>query len=205
MKSPVIILGMPRSGTSLLARYLHEVMGVSMGADFIPADDANPGGYYEDIEIVGLNKKLLILAGGAWDKPPNRKAILSAFADMREEMAAAGVSRYGWKDPRNSLTCWAWHELFPKARYIRIRRDRISVISSLTRWHGERDWDTILDVYRQHLAAFEVVCKPAVLHVTYENLVAYDYDTVSNLVSFLGVDKHITDCMLDLMGMVRRV
>ena len=56
----VCILGMHRSGTSLLARMLN-LMGVSLGPEqFLmqPTID-NPKGYWEHDEIVGLNNEIL--------------------------------------------------------------------------------------------------------------------------------------------------
>ena len=45
--SPIVVAGMHRSGTSLVAGYLQS-LGVDMGARLLAADHANPRGYFED-------------------------------------------------------------------------------------------------------------------------------------------------------------
>lgn len=51
MKPIVVVVGMNRSGTSLIAQCL-ERLGVSFGSPLIPGDQANPRGYYEHKGIV---------------------------------------------------------------------------------------------------------------------------------------------------------
>ena len=53
---PILVIGIARSGTSTVARILHEELGVSMGHDFPDPDDNNPKGYYEDLIVKDLNK-----------------------------------------------------------------------------------------------------------------------------------------------------
>ena len=55
-KEIIIVLGMHRSGTSLIAGVLHE-MGVNMGSNLMKADEYNPKGYFEDIEIYKFNSR----------------------------------------------------------------------------------------------------------------------------------------------------
>lgn len=62
----VIILGMHRSGTSIIAGVLH-TLGVYMGNKFIGAHWSNLLGHFENIEFVRLNDKILKNAGGSWD------------------------------------------------------------------------------------------------------------------------------------------
>jgi hypothetical protein len=55
-----IILGMHRSGTSLIAGLLYKC-GLNFGNknNFITPDKFNPYGYFENIEVININKKLL--------------------------------------------------------------------------------------------------------------------------------------------------
>src|SRR5215471_14327363 len=53
-----LILGSGRSGTSMLAGSLRSA-GYYMGEHLIPADAANPKGYFEDDEINDINEALL--------------------------------------------------------------------------------------------------------------------------------------------------
>ena len=58
MKS-CMILGMGRSGTSLLAGTLREA-GYYMGERLLPGNDANPKGFFEDLEIIAINEAILL-------------------------------------------------------------------------------------------------------------------------------------------------
>jgi len=63
----VIILGSARSGTSLTAGVLSQV-GYFMGDNLYPPDIANPKGFFENLEINGINEELL--AQVLPDRPP---------------------------------------------------------------------------------------------------------------------------------------
>ena len=57
-KTIVAILGMHRSGTSLVGQMLH-AMGVPMGSNLVVANEYNERGYYEDNVVVRIHDKLL--------------------------------------------------------------------------------------------------------------------------------------------------
>ena len=61
MNSPplILVVGMHRSGTSLLGSIL-EALGVAMPGPLIPGDHHNPGGYFERSDITSLQEELLI-------------------------------------------------------------------------------------------------------------------------------------------------
>jgi hypothetical protein len=74
-RPPVIVIGMHRSGTSLVAGMLAQ-LGVYMGPIQLPAAEAgerNEGlftsGYAEAEELHVLNERLLARAGGSWCVP----------------------------------------------------------------------------------------------------------------------------------------
>lgn len=106
---------MHRSGTSL-AGQLFYMAGVDMGppATFYRADRWNPDGYYEQTDIIELNKQLL--HGPFWKfvyfRLPSRQTI-----ERRAKKRAAVIQELGRKyegktvkDPRFSLTLPAWIE-----------------------------------------------------------------------------------------------
>ena len=63
-----LILGSGRSGTSMLAGTLRGA-GYYMGAHLLPADEANPRGYFEDDEINAINEALLAAVTPAYSEP----------------------------------------------------------------------------------------------------------------------------------------
>ena len=73
----VCVLGMHRSGTSLLARLLN-IAGIELGAASSlarPAED-NPRGFWEHEELRKTNDALLQVFGGSWMDPPELTAKL---------------------------------------------------------------------------------------------------------------------------------
>src|SRR5215213_10338134 len=68
---PVAIVGMHRSGTSMVAKLLQQA-GLNLGdeADLMPPADENPEGFYEHLQFVKLNDAVLNVAGAGWDCPP---------------------------------------------------------------------------------------------------------------------------------------
>lgn len=67
----ILVVGMHRSGTSLLASIL-QAIGVSLPGPLIEADVHNPYGYFEHRKIVEFQEKLLIDLGRWW--PPAKMA-----------------------------------------------------------------------------------------------------------------------------------
>ena len=75
LQKDVIILGMHRSGTSMVSGLLTN-LGVDLGEDALGPLISNPRGHFEDGDFLGLNNAILAAAGGTWDDPPAAPAIL---------------------------------------------------------------------------------------------------------------------------------
>jgi hypothetical protein len=125
----ICILGMHRSGTSLLTRVLN-LIGVDLGSDEVlttePVAD-NPKGYWEHNEITSISDAILKRYGGSWDEPPLLPPgweTSAAIDDLRHHAQQliqdqfAEVQLWGWKDPRSCLTLPFWQQLLPDMRYI---------------------------------------------------------------------------------------
>lgn len=146
--SPFIIIGMHRSGTSLVSRFL-ERLGVFMGWRKDPNNEA--------LLLTELNEWIFRQAGASWDHPQSVDCLLQA-KDLRSAVTAlvsgtlntpralrylgyrnylrwrtpfAMTEPWGWKDPRNTVTLPIWLELFPGARVIHVRRHGVDVAHSL--------------------------------------------------------------------------
>lgn len=161
-----IVTGAGRSGTSAVARVLHE-SGVSMGRSMAEPSEANPEGFYEDLDVVQLNEQILTDIGmnDPWrsERWPSRRTVAEAGARHREDMvrlARSGVS--GWKDPRFSITLESWlPALFEKPRIIVCLRSPQEYADSSTRIYGlvttgraKREWARhyrrLLAIIRRH-------------------------------------------------------
>ncbi len=146
----VFVLGMHRSGTSLLSRVVHE-LGLFVGEpnELMPAQPCNVEGFWERLDVSELNERLLELAGGSWDCPPSLRALEGAAARpstvaMEEAVARARsilarLDREGdWsvKDPRASLMWPFWKQLLAQPRVLVAVRDPFEVAASLVARHG---------------------------------------------------------------------
>ncbi|MFY9260094.1 MAG: sulfotransferase [Gallionella sp.] len=147
--APVIIIGMHRSGTTMVAQLLQH-LGLFVGEDLDPN--------CEPEYFIRLNDWLLKEAGGAWDQPSAMAKFYGAGDDfielnvdyLREILSTWPVSSFigklaylkgdtpfnmqrmwGWKDPRNTITLPIWLRLFPEAKVLHIHRNGIDVAASL--------------------------------------------------------------------------
>jgi hypothetical protein len=104
----VCVLGMHRSGTSLIARILN-LLGLFLGPDqhLMKATEDNPRGYWEHQTISDLNEEILRCLGGSWDAPPQfvtRWETRPDLGDLRQRASAllredfAEGEAWGWRD-----------------------------------------------------------------------------------------------------------
>jgi len=155
----VIVIGMHRSGTSMLAGMLAE-LGLFIGA-WVDGNDESP-------LILALERRLLRQAGASWQRPKAFCALLEnaaaravATAELRRALGHPRISGYlgwsrylhyqtpaaldrpwGWKSPVTTYTLPLWLELFPQARVIHIRRHGVDVAQSLRVW-AAREHDIV--------------------------------------------------------------
>ena len=140
-ESPVIVIGMHRSGTSITSKILQE-LGVSMGFHI--------GNNFESAHFLHRNMVMFDLANATWDNPGNlaqcfrHKKWLNAFTlvasqGMRNEGRFKCDSHgnpgnhgcWGFKDPRTSFTLPVWLQLYPNAKIINVVRNPSAVCRSL--------------------------------------------------------------------------
>lgn len=151
MRAPVLILGMHRSGTTMLVQLLTD-LGFFAGAHL----DPNAETWY----LLRRNEWILRRAGGAWDHPTpcvrflRNPAIRGQVVELLKtdieqrfsEFVRGGLGSsvlegpWGGKDPRLCFTLPIWREIFPDCRVILVRRNGVDVADSLVRRTGI-DWD----------------------------------------------------------------
>ena len=139
----VVVVSIGRSGTSLFARILDEVLGIDFGdeADHIPRNHNNPDGYFENAEFLAFNDRVLQAAGGWVLAPPPIDYPSHLDATQRREMTAEAnrllakcaddKPAFGWKDPRLSFTLPIWRDACPDLIPIIAFRKPFSVLSSI--------------------------------------------------------------------------
>ncbi len=142
---PVIILGMHRSGSSLLAGSL-QAAGLDLG-EVNNAAPHNIKGNKENLPIRELNDQILHAAGSDWKNPPHHLPLswndrqTSKAADCTQSLRASG-HLWGFKDPRTIWTLEGWLELFPNAHMIAVFRHPNAVIRSLCARGGDLEMST---------------------------------------------------------------
>lgn len=139
----VVVLGMHRSGTSVLTRGLQE-LGVCLGDDFLGIQPDNPTGYWEDKGIVDLNERLLAAFGlnwesisliqdTQWEMPEVRALGAEAAAYLQAHFLDYGL--WGFKDPRTIRLLPFWRAVLQRLevddRYVVAIRNPLAVAASL--------------------------------------------------------------------------
>lgn len=128
----IAILGMHRSGTSLLAGTLQEC-GLDLGevSNWSPA---NEKGNRESWLLTALHEDLLREAGGAWDRPPERQVVWGPLHRAIRDLYIglfAGRLLWGFKDPRLLFCLDGWLEARPSLELVGIFRHPLEVTQSL--------------------------------------------------------------------------
>ena len=190
----VIVAGAGRSGTSAVARVLHEG-GIRMGADFDEPTTFNSTGYFQERAVYVVNEELLAALGmsalGGSTKLPWRATVLAVAEEFRDRLAAIGASDTdGWKDPIFSLTLEAWLPHLPtRPKIVACLRSPAAYAESVRHIFGlvdqeaaERQWANhyrrLLRVIRDY--RLEATC------VEYNALVEQPEETVQGLARFVG-------------------
>ena len=134
----VIVLGMHRSGTSLLTGSL-EAAGLNLG-EVNNAATYNRKGNKENESIRALNDALLAGANAAWNRPPDGQV---RWGRTDEERGRGLIRPYldaacpwGFKDPCTMWTVEGWLRLLPNPRMVGVFRHPSLVVRSLTARSG---------------------------------------------------------------------
>lgn len=207
---PIVILGMHRSGTSAIASILHKI-GISMGAEFLNSDGFNPGGYFEDTKFLWLNKGMIENADGTWFNPPSVKEIIkggkkfknSVKKTIKERRLKAKADSWGWKDPRNCLTCWNYVDVLPDARFIVVVRTLSDIKKSLNTTHGHlANWNDVIDKYYHSVTKFLDTYSNSSMNVCFEELVYEKYarNAVLEILDFVEKPERSVDRALSVVN-----
>lgn len=145
----IVVLGMHRSGTSVITRGL-QVLGVDLGDRLIGGIAGNnEKGFWEDAEINDFNNSLLLKLGSGWGRlnAIDEVALLgTAFAEERNQALALlrgklrSDSIFAFKDPRTAVLLPFWQAIFNdlglSVSYLVAVRNPMEVAESLHRRDG---------------------------------------------------------------------
>lgn len=138
--APVVVLGMHRSGTTMLAKLL-ETAGVYMGDRL--------SGNYEPRLFQDANRQIFDYFDASWlspDRLPGAMELHRGFGGLTSEIARRLIedfvpsfcnaserysASWGFKDPRTSVTAGLFLRLFPDAKAVFIHRNGEDVAASV--------------------------------------------------------------------------
>lgn len=144
-KQLVVVLGMHKSGTSLVASMV-ERAGFFLGEDesILLPNSYNVLGYYENDTINSVNDALLSQMGVSWDleqkqgeqTQANQKDLKNMVKEATQSLFA-NHNKVVMKDPRMSITLKYWREAFTElsinVKYLLVFRNPLEVHQSLER------------------------------------------------------------------------
>ena len=162
-----MIVGMHRSGTSLLASILQHA-GLFIGDELLPPSDTNKKGYFENVDFYNFHikaYKTLSLNVDGWDLQTVGKLYKEMDEEARKIVEKNTREEWGWKEPRTTLFLKYWENIIPNLKYIFVYRDPWDVADSLFRRatdqkvladpiHAFKTWDfynrEIIKMYTKH-------------------------------------------------------
>ena len=148
----IIILGSGRSGTSMVAGTLAQA-GYFMGEQLLPPNNANPKGFFEDIEVNAINEDILDSVAPKRPKilgnlffryiplhyqrwllalPLDKTPTSTPTIDSRIEKIVANQP-YCLKDPRFSYTLPVWYPFLKNSVLVVVFREPMATAKSIAK------------------------------------------------------------------------
>ena len=136
----ICIIGMHRSGTSMVARLLHQC-GLYLGPEdqLLGPSSGNEDGHFEHTGFLTIDYALMRHFNASWSFPPELEPgwEQDAILEQRRIEAKAlvdtfsGKSPWGWKEPRATIFLPFWKSIIPNLRFVICVRSPLEVAKSL--------------------------------------------------------------------------
>lgn len=215
-KRNIIVVGMPRSGTSLTASVYarkNYYVGTHETGDLRPADRYNRFGYWEAASLVDHNAEILRRSGFAFHNTWRYEAIqdshlerLSNLTPRNEDIAFADSfnerAPWVWKDPRLCYTLGYWWPMVNPAStgVVLIRRHPEDIFQSFVRvgWrrNSSRDRKDVYQRIAHHMAAVTHITKHQnipTIEIGYEEYCDAPDALADRMGKFSGIDLDCSD------------
>ena len=199
MKESIIVLGMHRSGTSVVAG-LVSILGAYAGADLMKPTKDNPKGYYENTSVYVLNKRILSENSVNWDddsfscddikQNKFEEYVLAAKEVIKDQLKYA--KKIVIKDPRICILFPIWKEAFKElntqVKVLLVYRSPLEVAQSLKK-RDNMPLEKGMMLWTHHLFKSEFYSRPyARLYIEYD-ADFHDFDLfLEKLAGFIGVE-----------------
>jgi hypothetical protein len=197
----IVVIGMHRSGTSAMTRGL-EALGVFLGESLNPPSPGiNDKGFFEDIDILDINIRLLGLMRHRWDSvtvaprpdlsdPAIRDLVGEAIDVLREKLE--GPRLFGMKDPRITILLPFWQHVFSLLAvipsFVIAVRNPLSVADSLRKRDGfSRELGMHLwQKYMLHCLSLDP--QAGSVFVEYDRFIEHPADELARIASRIQLD-----------------
>jgi hypothetical protein len=196
VKKTIIVLGMHRSGTSMVSGIISK-LEINLGKDMINLAKDNPRGHFENKWFVKMNDKILALAGGTWEIPPKKEKInelkqnKKLMKEIKKLVTSQESSLWGWKDPRTVLTLNLYLPYLKNPHFIVCYRDKRAIAKSLNKRNGFSidKGINLCNTYNKRLTILLKNKKIPKLELNYENFFVNEKKEIDKISKFLGIKK----------------
>lgn len=216
MPKNAVIVGMPRSGTSLTAAILVS-KGYYVGSNrlsyFQHGDEDNPFGYFEADNLIDRNIEVLRKTGFYYANTWMFGELLQSSIDQIPHLTASDVDRqlveayrehapWVWKDPRLCFTLRYWWPLLDGSRtgVLLLRRDWLDVYHSFRRmgWcaGGSIARARVKKLVEQHLGTAETTIEALSIpfvEVDYAEFMEMPHRVAKRIGEFFELDLSVQD------------
>ncbi|MEP5766283.1 MAG: hypothetical protein ABJ308_16915 [Halieaceae bacterium] len=204
-RTALLVLGMHRSGTSLLSGLIAQA-GVDLGRDIMAAAEDNPRGFWENQRIVSLHEKILGNCGQSWSSYQALPQNWQSLPDMdvlRQELRQIIEQEFGdsplisIKDPRLCRLLPLWRELATELgialRIVTIVRPAAEVTASLQQRDGMATDHGMALWLRYNLDMMELSEGLPTLRTSYRSALEQPAETLAAISSLCGHELGMDD------------
>jgi len=202
---PIIIVGAPRSGTSMTAGIIN--LSGAFGGDMFDGTKDNKKGFFENRFIrEQICKPCLKTLGadpaGQFPLPDIEEVKLASVGGFNNWRVAVIVSmmkegydnkqQWFYKGVKSTLLWPLWHRAFPEARWIIVRRDSKDIVLSclktsfMRHYKNEAGWYHFVDEYKERFIQMHNA-KLDIKEIWPQKFIDRDYSELERVINFLGL------------------
>ena len=197
MKKIVVVVGMHRSGTSVVEHAM-QTLDISLGDHLMDPHPCNPKGFFEDIDFYEMNERLLHALDQRWSSVSSIP--VESFISLRQTYFDEAIkivrnktgraTLFAFKDPRTAVLLPFWADIFSilklKVKYIYVFRNPLAVAESLRVRDGFSLHKGILLWSKYNISALAWVSRRNCIFVDYDTLMADPAGQLSRLEVFVS-------------------
>jgi glycosyltransferase involved in cell wall biosynthesis len=208
MSEVIIVLGMHRSGTSVLSRSLN-IFGFKHGNKLLEKGFDNPKGYFEDYDIVELNDKILKKLNINWNLffPTVRYSFSkNDFIEYTEEAVLLLQRKINLnpffiiKDPRLCRLLFFWKNVFKilkiKTFYVFSIRDPINIALSLKKRNNFYPEQAFMLWFEYLLFAVNDTLEEQTVFIEYDKILDFPKKEIERIGTILNIKNRINNLEL---------